>query len=270
MQQPPPGSGRPGAPGPQPRPAGPPAGSSGRPGPPPPPGARPGAAPRPAGPPAVPPVTQRPPQQGVPGPPPQPEWRPPQGAAPPSAPASAPAPVPAVPFMPPPRRKRSALRLTAGICVSSAWVTLILSVIGAFMLFMSGMAADRFAAQAPSSSTLRFPTPGGTPGGGLGGVLGSEGLEGEGGLSGGGLGDLGISRPDPSRAMSDLMFGGFRSAIPKLFYTSALFTLISGVVMWVLFLGLSQVCYVLLDLEEQSIQMQEALGIIVARLGSGR
>jgi hypothetical protein len=49
---------------------------------------------------------------------------------------------------------------------------------------------------------------------------------------------------------------------------SGVFTLVSGVVCWLLFLGLGQACYAIMDLEEQAYQNSQTLEILVARLGA--
>lgn len=68
-----------------------------------------------------------------------------------------------------------------------------------------------------------------------------------------GIGDF---APLLGKALAALTIGG------------ALFTLVSGVVTFILFLGLGQACYALLDVEEQQHQMNDTLGIILARLAN--
>jgi hypothetical protein len=66
------------------------------------------------------------------------------------------------------------------------------------------------------------------------------------------------------------LLGLLGSALPVLCIAGGVFSLVSGVVTFLLFLGLGQACYVLLDLEQQSLQMSQAIQIILARLGAGR
>lgn len=61
-----------------------------------------------------------------------------------------------------------------------------------------------------------------------------------------------------------------KGLIPGISFVSGVFTLVSGIVGFILFLGLAQACYALLDLEDQSFQMAQTLQMIVARLGAGR
>lgn len=226
MQQPP---GRPG-PNPQ-RPGGPP------------PGHVPGASPPPGG-------------YGRPQPPPQyqqPQYAPPPAqAVPPQHPGGA-APV----LLPPakPRKSRVSLRFLASTCIFSGWFTLIVSILFAGGSVVAGMSTQRafspgqtqYFPQAPAQPEtsidvdgIQIPT---SPGGPLGG-----GPLGGGGAAMGGMGALldGLKGP--------------------LFFVSAVVTLVTGVVSCLLFLGLGQVCYVLLDLEEQTYNITQTLQLIGSRL----
>jgi hypothetical protein len=158
------------------------------------------------------------------------------------------------------RKKRNALRFLAGTCVFSAWLTLVLSLGGALFGFISatGMAATASrAAQAAPTYLPNTPSPD-NPFGSAGGGLGLPG--GGMGLPGGGMGAPGL--PD--------MGGVLMPFLIALSYAGAVFTLVSGIVTFLLFLGLGQACYVLLDLEEQTFRLSETLGLVVARLGAGR
>jgi hypothetical protein len=157
------------------------------------------------------------------------------------------------------RKKRNALRFLAGTCVFSAWLTLVLSLGGALFGFISatGMAATASrAAQAAPTYLPNTPSPDNPFGsaGGLGLPGGGMGLPG-GGMGAPGLGDIG---------------GVLMPFLIALSYAGAVFTLVSGIVTFLLFLGLGQACYVLLDLEEQTFRLSETLGLVVARLGAGR
>jgi hypothetical protein len=66
------------------------------------------------------------------------------------------------------------------------------------------------------------------------------------------------------------MMGLMQAFIPGLCFASGAFTLVSGIVGFILFLGVAQACFALLDLEDQTFQMAHTLGAIVARLGSGQ
>lgn len=187
-----------------------------------------------------------PPGWGQPAPP----MQPPYAASVPPAPAG---PPPALGPRPLKRKNRNALRFLAGSCVFSAWISLVLSLFTAFGLVMTGMG---FAAtSAAPGSTLSS-----TPLGGGSSPLGS----------GAGGEESGIPKL-PGADLGGALTGGILArVVPPLCYGSAVFTLFTGVVTFLLFLGMGQGCYLLVDLEEQSFQMSEALGIIVARLGPGR
>lgn len=175
------------------------------------------------------------------------------------------------PAPPPPRKPaRGALRFVAGTCVFSAWLTLVLSVLGAFFCFTGGAtvgAALRSLSPSPAVSPLpATPSPGGL--GSSPGATNSDGSEPipgldtkmPGGLGGGGGGGL---------PMGD-MLGMFTPVIGAALFASGLFTLVTGVVGWVILLGMGQACYLLMDLEEQSFRHSEVLQILVARLGGAR
>lgn len=219
-------------------------------------------------------------QQPPPGRPPGPPYRPPQGqppraatppppgyggATPPPSGATgygtAPLAPPPVPLAAPRKKKRGALRFVASSCVFSAWLTLIFSLLFAGGSFLAGAAAMSTAAKAAASSNY-FPTPPSA----TGTVPGLEGDE---------LG--GIKSPFGGSPLGGSPLGGLgnpldmlKSLIAPMSFISGTFTLVSGVVGFILFLGLAQACYALLDLEEQSFQMAQTLQIIVTRLGPGR
>lgn len=68
--------------------------------------------------------------------------------------------------------------------------------------------------------------------------------------------------------MGELGAALFGKVIAAFTIGGALFTMVSGVVTFVLFLGLAQACYALIDIETQQHRMNDTLGILLARLGS--
>jgi hypothetical protein len=204
--------------------------------------------------------------QPVPG---QAGWAPnygqPQGP-PPGASYPTPGTGPLGSTRPIPAKKRSALRFLAGSCVFSAWATLVISVLLAVGSFLGGFGALA-TQQRVTSGTQYFqstPTPTATPAptGETDEFSGIPGLGG-GGATGNPLARPGL--PDLSGALS-----GFQALLAPMFFVSGLITLVTGVLCFLLFLGLGQACYVLLDLEEHQHQLAQVLQMIVARLGTGR
>lgn len=231
-------------------------------------------------------------QQPPPGRPPGPPYRPPQGQPPRTAPPpppsySAPVHPPqapgntpgyGAPAVPPPgvlamprRKKRGALRFVAASCVFSAWLTLIFSLIFAGGSFLGGAAAMRLPKSPAASSSMpgsmpipSLPAPGST--------ANAPGLEGD---------DLGVgSMPFGGSPLGGSPLGGnplgggpfdlIREFLPAISFASGAFTLVTGIVGFVLFLGMAQACYALMDLEDQTFQMAQTLQMIVNRLGPGR
>jgi hypothetical protein len=164
---------------------------------------------------------------------------------------------PRVPLPPPAaaRKPRGALKFLASTCVFSAWITLALSVLGAGLSFM-GAATAAATLGAASHSQQYFPTTSSpspldrlNPGGGL--------LDPEGGSGG-------MSAPSgPFTGMTEL----FKTAIPAAAVAGGVFTLVTGVVSFLLFLGLGQAFYVLIDLEEQQHRMENMLQVLTLRPG---
>lgn len=212
-----------------------------------------GRPPRPPGgvpPPGQPPQAGRPPAPG--GYPPPSGWGQPAHQAPATY-APPRVETPALGIAPPQRKSRGSLKFLASTCVFSAWITLVLSIVSAFSTFMAGVGftATASAITAPSSPSPLSSLPSNPTVGGTGDDLGVPKSP---------LGDIGS-------AMGGAMLARF---VPPICYAFGAFTLVSGIVTFILFLGLGQACYILIDLEEQSIQQGEALGIIIARLGQGR
>jgi hypothetical protein len=58
--------------------------------------------------------------------------------------------------------------------------------------------------------------------------------------------------------------------IAPICFASGAFTLVTGIMGFILFLGLAQACYALMDLEDQSYDMARTLQTIVARLSTMR
>lgn len=151
------------------------------------------------------------------------------------------------------------LRFLAGTCVFSGWATLALAVLTAGFAFMSAAGAARGNAAASRASTNYFPPSTSTPG--LPGVPGAT-----------GVGVPGIDS-DATEAIGDLGLPGlggrgpglagaadfFKGLMPLLWTLSGVVTLVSGIVTCLLFLGLGQACYVLLDLEQQTHDLSETM-----------
>jgi hypothetical protein len=79
----------------------------------------------------------------------------------------------------------------------------------------------------------------------------------------------GLLAPDgpSSNPMSPSAGTLLQQAIPALSVAGGVFTLVTGIVSFLLFLGLGQACYVLLDLEEQQGRMENMLQILTLRPG---
>ena len=185
----------------------------------------------------------QPPRQPQP-PPYQPPYQPPVQQQPPTP-------------LPPPargRKPRGALRFLAGTCVVSGWLTLVLSLIGAGLSFMAGASAaatlgapkTNYFQQQPSPSPLDRLAPG------------FGGLEGEGGG--------GLTMPNPTGPLTGIG-KVLQQAIPAVAFAGAIFTLMTGIVSFLLFLGLGQAFYVLIDLEEQQHRMENMLQVLTLRPG---
>jgi hypothetical protein len=173
-----------------------------------------------------------------------------------------------MPLAAPRRKKRGALRFVAASCVFSAWLTLIFSLLFAGGSFLAGAAAMRLPKAPAASSPLAIPSlpaPGST--------ANAPGLEGD---------DLGMgSAPFGGSPLGGSPLGGnplggggpfelIRELLPGISFASGAFTLVTGIVGFVLFLGMAQACYALMDLEDQTFQMAQTLQMIVTRLGPGR
>lgn len=219
-----------------------------------PPSGRPPRPPGGAPPPGTPPQGGRAPAPG--NYPPPGGWGQPAQQAPSSyAPPRVEAPPPALGVTPPKRKSRGSLKFLASTCVFSAWITLVLSVFSAFSTFMFAAGFGTMAGSMGASPSGSLTAPANPS-------LSSPGDDG-----------LGISKPsipgigNLGSAMGGAMLG---QIVGPVCFAFGAFTLVSGIVTFIIFLGLGQACYVLIDLEEQSIQQGEALGIIIARLGQGR
>jgi hypothetical protein len=156
-----------------------------------------------------------------------------------------------------PRKSRRSLRFLASTCVFTGWITLVLSLLGGGISLIMGL--SMLAGGAAAGSTNYFPPPaasspsaGGFQGGGdSDGMPSMPTLPGMPGAGGAGLGDL---LPGIGKMMAAATIGG------------AIFTLVSGIVTFVLFLGLGQACYALIDMEEQQFRISDTLAIVLARL----
>ncbi len=167
-----------------------------------------------------------------------------------------------------PRKSRGSLRFLAGTCIFSGWLTLVVSVILAVVSVTAGFAAQR-TNLAATTGTQYFPQTSSAPAGpgqsglGEGGGLSDLGIEGLPGV-GGDSGLLGGLRK-PGMNFNPLSM--FQSLLAPLYFISGAFTLVTGIVTCLLFLGLGQACYVLLDLEEQTFQLGQGLQMLAARFG---
>lgn len=238
--------------------------------PPPPPGS--GFPPPPRSVPSQPPPAGRIPAYGsapVPGP----------AAPPPAAPTAAPAPwnQPAVApelamrAMSMPRRPRSGrgfLRFFAVSCITTAWITLVLSVILGLLSFGAGGTVKAWASMAQSYSASPGLGGGGLGSGGLGGGgLDSDGL-GSGGLGGGGLGGGGVTPGGANQQIMTGLLGGMVERFAWLCYLGGFLNILGGICGWIFFVGLGKLTYGYLDLEEQAERDHEAVQILLASAGS--
>jgi hypothetical protein len=159
-----------------------------------------------------------------------------------------------------PRKSRRSLRFLASTCVFTGWLTLILSVVGGGISLLMGLSMLAGGAAAAGATNYFPPPAASSPGGGsiLGGgdpdgMPSMPTLPGMPGAGGAGLADL---LPGIGKMMAVATIGG------------AIFTLVSGVVTFVLFLGLGQACYALIDMEEQQFRISDTLAIVLARLNT--
>jgi hypothetical protein len=153
------------------------------------------------------------------------------------------------------------MRFVAGSCVFSAWLTLIVSLVFGIGSVAMGAGALATAKRASASSNY-FPT---TPNsGGGGGILPGFGDEPGGGSAEGG-GGMAFS---PMRSMMP-MFDMVKSTLPVVCFASGAFSIVTGVVGFILLLGIAQLCYCILDIEEQSYQTAVTLSTLLARMNSG-
>lgn len=154
-----------------------------------------------------------------------------------------------------PRKSRASLRFLASSCIFSGWLTLVVSILFAAGSVVAGVAAQK-AAETAATSTQYFPQAPAPaqPQGDLDGI-GIPGMGGDSGILGG-------AAPRPGFDFMSM----FRSFLTPLYFISAGFTLLTGIVSCLLFLGLGQACYVLLDLEDQTHQITQTLQLISSRL----
>jgi len=146
----------------------------------------------------------------------------------PQAPVSPP-PSAAPPSYGPPPRRYPGLRFVASTCVVSAWITLVLSVIGGIMMMAGGGLSA--AAHAPSL----MPSTGGE--GGAGGAA-----------------------PNPGAEMARLVLGGLQ-------FAGGVMTLVTGVGGFLLLLAVGLIIYVILDMEESTRVAAQAMSAIARRMG---
>lgn len=200
---------------------------------------------------------------GLPPNPPRPGgMQPPPGYAPgPQRPPERPAPPPVSPQLAaqvalataaPRRPGRGFLRFFAGACISSAWLTLILSIV-LTVASIGSVAAIKGMTQGLGSYVNQRSQPT---------------LPGGQGLPTGDLSDLGFETPSGGGggpalgvmgALADM--GGMLALIG---YVGAALTLLTGLLMWLLFLGLGKLTHAFLDLEEQSWRDRDALQALLA------
>jgi hypothetical protein len=215
---------------------------------------------------------------GIPPPPPRPGGglQPPPGYQPRPAGPARPLEMPAAPAVspqlaaqahaalrPPVRRpSRGFLRFFAGACISSAWLTLILSIVLGIASIGSiagikGM-TDSLGGYVNQRSSQGLGGASGLPTGDLGGD----------GLGGDGLGTSGLGLPEGGGGGPALgvmgMLAQLGGALTLVAYIGAAITFLSGVVMWLLFLGLGKLTHAFLDLEEQAAHDRDALQAVLA------
>jgi hypothetical protein len=181
-------------------------------------------------------------------------------AAPWNAPAVSPALAMQAMSMPPARKpsNRGFLRFFAVACVSTAWLTLILSVLLGILTWGFGATLKTWSSMAGGFSS--------SPGissrmGGDSDGLGSGGLGGGGGLSGGGASGA-------QQQMLNGLMGGFADRLAAMCTVGAFLHVLMGICGYIFFVGLGKLTYGFLDLEEQADRDHAAVQIMLARDGS--
>ncbi len=199
------------------------------------------------------------------------------------------------------RKRRGTVKFAGGTCVFSAWTTLVFSILFAIGSFITGAslssygaAAERARQMPPLTGGSTFPSQSGSPlgnltppfpmprtevdpdtgaqipvadpnlgssGSGLEGT--SVGGSGMGGLGGGMLGGGPMGAPG---AILPIL-APIMSAAPMLCYASGILTLVSGIGLFLLFLGLGQTCYAVVEIEDQLERMDQNLQLLVNRMG---
>ncbi len=221
----------------------------------------------------------RAPGQRVPGPPPV-GYRPATPAAPapvtpadPGQAAAVAATLAALAAVRP--RSRPLVRFAGSTCITTAWITLILSIVSAVGTFAIPVTLGPMVAAASRASQPSTLGAGGSPDG----VPDTSLLPGPGGLPSpsallrGDSDSGGFSLPMPSPV------GGFRPSamiaslgplLTPVCVGTGVLTLVSGVVFFFILLGLGQACHAVTDTDKRLAEVQATLLSISARLPAGR
>lgn len=137
----------------------------------------------------------------------------------------------------PPRPKYPGVRFLASSCIVSAWLTLILSLVGGVVMIASSVSPDL----TPAPQRLS-PSP----------------------ISG--LDDAGTSA-EPRSSQSEAMLALMNVLLPSIKVGSGILTIATGVVTFFLLLALGMLMYVLLDMEQNTRSAAAAMSAIAQRMG---
>jgi hypothetical protein len=92
----------------------------------------------------------------------------------------------------------------------------------------------------------------------------------ESGLGGLGAGGLGMPGSSPQLVPPNPVRNAVNNVVTAIHLFVPVVMLLYGITLFVVQLGLSQACYVLLDLEEQNARIHDALQVVIGRLSAGR
>lgn len=161
--------------------------------------------------------------------------------------------------MPPARKpsSRGFLRFFAVACVSTAWLTLVLSVLLAILTWGFGATLKTWSSMAGGFSS----SPGLSSGMG-----GDSDVGGGGGLGGGGLAGGGAS--GAQQQMLNGLMGGFADRLAAMCTIGAFLHVLMGICGYIFFVGLGKLTYGFLNLEEQADRDHAAVQIMLARAQS--
>lgn len=192
---------------------------------------------------------------------PQPHGR--QAPPPYGAPGQGPRPqppreMPQAPLVMPRKRPgRGALRFVAHSCVASAWITLLGSLLLSVMMFVS-------AANMKTAPDLRAPAPTFSLPGSGGDAMNPDVLIDPSSVRLPDLGGAGGGTGDLNSALQSIMPS--TGAIFRIgLVWSGVITLVSGIMLFFLFLGLGQACYAIIDLEQKQYDLADLMQHVMAR-----